>query len=148
MPTIGDAAVPYPNASVLPDVPADMLVLAQWLQRLTDPVPTFDDLPATGNWLGRTLYVVDDDAEYTWLNGSWSRRRVSDSVTVTIPTANTDVPVDIVFDRPFASVPNVVASLSSPVASHGISMVTVNGFRATVRRTTTTNTVVTWVATI
>jgi hypothetical protein len=87
-----------------------------------------------------------DTGDYLRTAGVWTRTRVSGSLLVTITAANTDVNTAISFGTTFAVIPNVTASPSSTIASVGISSITTTGFLLATRRTSTTNTVVTWIA--
>lgn len=98
---------------------------------------------------GLLWYDTDAGREYRHDGSSWVRKPISFSGSVGVaPSApNTATPQAIVFPAGmFPSAPDVVAGVSSPNASVGVSNVTAAGFTATIIRNTTTSTVVTWFA--
>lgn len=51
--------------------------------------PTFGDLPASGNWPGRTIYVIGEGATYVWTGSAWAyqsggTKALSTSAVVTL----------------------------------------------------------------
>jgi hypothetical protein len=61
-----------------PTLRADFNSLADWVRDNTDPsAANLAALPSTGNWVGRTRYVVDVDAVYVYKGTSLGWQRTS-----------------------------------------------------------------------
>jgi len=70
--TVGIGGFPYTLSGEVPDMPAITLAQAQRLADILDPVPTIADLPASGNWIGRTKVVQSyPGAEFQWNGTAW-----------------------------------------------------------------------------
>lgn len=62
----------YPQTSA-PTFGTDLTELADDVAQLIgETEPTVGDLPASGNWTGRTIYVQSDGRLYTWSGSAWA----------------------------------------------------------------------------
>lgn len=120
---------------------------------LTVQFDTDDTGIETYGSLARTFVVGDRVltlrlARYVWVLGVKNGRRyASGRVTITPSGAGVATAASITFPAGlFPTTPDVIAGVSSPVATVGVSAVTETGFTATIIRSSTTNTVVTWYA--
>lgn len=87
---------------------------------------------------------IDIDGNVNW----WGLQAGWNSIT---PVANTPTSVEIVFDKPFKTVPRVVATIESNVPGKqvtgiGVTDITETGFTAWITRTNTTITYFNWIA--
>lgn len=72
MPEFGTVEIPYPAAGTVPDVPADLLLMAQRIAALLDPVATVAALPASGEYTGQTKTVQSTPgALWSWSGVAW-----------------------------------------------------------------------------
>jgi hypothetical protein len=78
MPTTGSGLFPYPNSSAVPDVPADLLLLAQRIEliasgwTLTANATTRAALVTNGNaYEGLHVYQIDTGILYIYLSSVW-----------------------------------------------------------------------------
>lgn len=68
--------VPRIEDDPTPSLRADHNALADWVRDNVDAaLPTVGDLPQTGNWPGRRIYVTAADAVYAWKGSAvgWAR---------------------------------------------------------------------------
>jgi hypothetical protein len=87
MPDTGSGQFPYPNSSATPDVPADVLLLAQRIDlmasgwTLTATATTRAALVTNGDaYEGLRVYQIDTKATYIYQSAAW--------VTVDLPSVN------------------------------------------------------------
>jgi hypothetical protein len=78
MPTTGSGKWPYPNSSAVPDVPADILLLAQRIDlmssgwTMTATTTTRTALVTNSNaYEGLTVYQIDTGATYRYTSSAW-----------------------------------------------------------------------------
>ncbi len=80
MPTTGSGKFPYPNSSAVPDVPADVLLLAQRIDKISSGWTVCAD--ATGRaalvtnsdaYEGLHVYQIDTKATYVYKSSAWVR---------------------------------------------------------------------------
>lgn len=90
-------------------------------------------------------------ARYVWVLGAkgGSPRQARGRITITPSAANTATSASVTFPVGlFPTIPDVIAGVSSPNATVGTSSITTSGCTLTIKRDSTTNTVVTWDASI
>lgn len=90
-------------------------------------------------------------ARYVWVLGAkgGSPRQASGRITITPSGSGVATSASVTFPASLFSVtPDVLASVSSPNATVGVSSITSSGCTLTIIRNSTTNTVVTWHALI
>ena len=115
--------------------------------RLGIEYPDGADPVSRKSWIVDPLTSVDERIA-AYLND----RIKSGSLTVTPSGANVDTYVTVTFTKPFATQPRVTVSIYTGIGAGGsldvwASSVTPSGFRVYVRRSNTTPTSVSWIAT-
>lgn len=78
MPTTGSGKFPYPNSSAVPDVPADVLLLAQRIDKVASGWTVCADATAraalvtnSDAYEGMHVYQLDTKVEYIYLSSAW-----------------------------------------------------------------------------
>jgi hypothetical protein len=78
MPTTGSGKFPYPNSSAVPDVPADVLLLGQRVDKIASGWTVCADAAAraalvtnSDAYEGLHVYQIDTGVIYTYLSSAW-----------------------------------------------------------------------------
>lgn len=97
MPTTGSGKFPYPNSSAVPDVPADVLLLAQRIDKMSSGWTVCADATARAALVtngdayeGLHVYQIDTKVEYIYLSSVWTPWN-SDYITWSTAPSNVTV---------------------------------------------------------
>lgn len=95
MPTTGSGKFPYPNSSAIPDVPADVLLLAQRIATIASGFTLCADATAraalvtnSDAYEGLHVYQIDTKVEYLYTSSAWKAWN-SDWITYTATLSST-----------------------------------------------------------
>lgn len=96
MPTTGSGLFPYPNSSAVPDVPADILLLAQRVEKIASGWTVCADATARAALVtagdayeGLHVFQIDTRVLYEYLSTAWVRRSIYSGQIPVIPTGST-----------------------------------------------------------
>jgi hypothetical protein len=94
MPTTGSAKFPYPNSSAVPDVPADVLLLAQRIDKMSSGWTVCADATARAALVtngdayeGLHVYQIDTKVVYAYQSSAWVNVGVQPEATPVVPAS-------------------------------------------------------------